>query len=52
MLAIDNLSKRFDISCEQALVERGFRSLAGAVSYAHRPPDPVFEEDDLDFISE
>ena len=37
---------------EQALVERGFRSLAGAVSYAHRPPDPVFEEDDLDFISE
>ena len=37
---------------EQALVERGFDSLAEAVSFAHRPPDPVIEVDDLDFISE
>jgi dihydroorotate dehydrogenase (NAD+) catalytic subunit len=41
---------------EQALVARGFTSLAQAVSYAHRPADAVFVpevvDDDLDFISE
>ena len=37
---------------EKALVDRGFSTLAEAVSFAHRPPDPVVEEDELDFISE
>ncbi|MHB1066023.1 MAG: dihydroorotate dehydrogenase [Candidatus Nanopelagicales bacterium] len=37
---------------EQALVERGFATVAEATGYAHRRADPVAEEDDLDFISE
>lgn len=37
---------------EQALVERGFATVAEAVGYAHRGADPVDQEDDLDFISE
>ena len=38
---------------QRALVERGFGSLSEAVSYAHRPADPIAEvDDDLDFISE
>lgn len=37
---------------EQALVARGFSSLAEAISYAHRPADAVVEEAELDFISE
>jgi dihydroorotate dehydrogenase (NAD+) catalytic subunit len=38
---------------QQALLQRGFGSLSEAVSYAHRPADPITEVgDDLDFISE
>lgn len=38
---------------QKALVERGFSSLAQAVSYAHRPADAAPEvDDDLDFITE
>jgi dihydroorotate dehydrogenase (NAD+) catalytic subunit len=38
---------------QQALLQRGFGSMSEAVSYAHRPADPVTEVDDgLDFISE
>jgi dihydroorotate dehydrogenase (NAD+) catalytic subunit len=38
---------------QRALVERGFRSLAEAVSYAHRAaPVPLEEDDQLDFITE
>lgn len=38
---------------QRALGERGFPTLASAVSYAHRPADaPEEVDDDLDFISE
>jgi dihydroorotate dehydrogenase (NAD+) catalytic subunit len=38
---------------QRALAARGFTSLAQAVSYAHRPADPVPPaDDDLDFITE
>ena len=39
---------------EQALIARGFATLADAVSFAHRGPDPipVLETDDDDFIAE
>jgi len=39
---------------QRALVERGFSSLADAISYAHRTSDaPTLEdEDDFDFITE
>jgi dihydroorotate dehydrogenase (NAD+) catalytic subunit len=37
---------------QRALAERGFSSLAQAVSYAHRPADPAPAADDLDFITE
>jgi dihydroorotate dehydrogenase (NAD+) catalytic subunit len=37
---------------QRALAERGFSSLAQAVSYAHRPADPAPPADDLDFITE
>lgn len=37
---------------QRALVERGFRSLESAISFAHRPADAPPEVDDLDFISE
>ncbi len=44
---------RIQEELQRALGERGFRSLADAVSYAHRPADPEPEVDDeLDFISE
>lgn len=45
--------KRIHDELEQALIERGFGSVADAVSHAHRPPDAVVEEEDvLDFITE
>lgn len=45
--------KRIHDELEQVLIERGFGSVSEAVSYAHRPPDVVVEEEDVvDFISE
>jgi dihydroorotate dehydrogenase (NAD+) catalytic subunit len=44
---------RIHAELQKALVERGFRSLAEAVSYAHRPHDVAPEGDEeLDFITE
>jgi dihydroorotate dehydrogenase (NAD+) catalytic subunit len=44
---------RIHAELQRALVERGFDSLAEAISYAHRPQDARPEVDDeLDFISE
>lgn len=44
--------KRIHDELQQALAERGFSSVAQAVSYAHRPADEPVEETDFDFISE
>ena len=43
---------RIHVELQRALAERGFASLAEAVSYAHRPADPQPPADDLDFIAE
>lgn len=45
---------RIHLELQRALGERGFGSLAEAVSYAHRPADVLRreDEDELDFITE